>query len=456
MSSSTPTQVADRLDRLAEQAPARLGDPDALWSQGRRRQRTRWAGTAAALVVLAVLGAVAVPSALHRTQDLVAESPDSGLRLPDVIRQPGEWEGAFSGAPGRLVVVGVGSRGGWWSSSGALWGVSTTTGEARFLDLPDAVTSTDATPALSADGRRLAYWFKGETAREPLRIDDQDPAVGVAVMDLETGEVERWDAESDHGLTADGLAWAGDVLWWDGGVYEDGGTATSWGARHQVHTWDVGSGARRDVEKGARIWVDVTGPAPAGFLAPNGRDGLQLVAGSEPGAAVRPDPALVTQDHSAPAVSPDGSRIAGVHDPDAQDSGEQALVDDPRTPLLVGEVGDGTTEMVPVGDVESTAVLGWRSDDDVVISTYDGEGADVRYSASVVDLDTGDVTQLLDFSNHNGLQLAFAADAWGAELVDAPDAPWAPDPRFVGLVLLVLGTFVVSLVNSVRRRRGRA
>ena len=240
MSTPPTAGVTDRLERLAAQAPRGLGDPARLWTQGRQRQRARWAGTAACLVLLAVLGAVAMPVAVQRTQGLVAVSPDDALRLPAVIRQPGEWEPAFPSAPGRLVAVGLGTRDGWWSSRNAWWGVSAATGESRFLDLPDAATGSDAAPALSADGRRLAYWITGTTPREPLRIDGQDPAVGVGVMDLETGDVERWFGGSRRGVATHALAWSGDVLWWSGSDYSDDSTPSQYGGHISVWTWDVG------------------------------------------------------------------------------------------------------------------------------------------------------------------------------------------------------------------------
>ena len=48
------------------------------------------------------------------------------------------------------------------------------------------------------------------------------------------------------------------------------------------------------------------------------------------------------------------------------------------------------------------------------------------------------------------------AEAWAAEVVPAPDAPFAPDPRLVGLGLLVASFVVWRLVVRVRRRRGDA
>lgn len=446
MPSFAPTEVGDRLERLAERAPLGLDDPELLWSRGRRRQRRGWAGTAAALVAVAILGAVTVPPAIQRAQVTAAVSPDADLLLPDLVRQPGEWEGAFPSAPGRLVAVGYGTRGGWWSSRGAWWGVSATTGESRFLDLPDAVVDISAGATLSADGRRLAYWFTGDTTAEPVTLENEVPVVGVAVLDLVTGEELRWEVDAPLGMATDGLIWAGDVLWWSGGAYDNGSTPEARSARVAAHTWDLSTGERQDLDGGdplVRAWLAAATPATDGFLV-SGRKGLRLVQDGEVVRKIRPDVTLYQQSSSAPALSPDGTRLAGIHDVDPEVSTGEP------DPLLVGKLGGTTTQMEPVDDVETTTVHGWRSDDEVVIETYTGGDTNRVYGASVVDIDTGGVTPLLDF---RGNVPDVAADAWSAEVIEAPDAPWAPDPRVVAFVVLLLGWAALKVTQLVRRRR---
>ena len=73
--------------------------------------------------------------------------------------------------------------------------------------------------------------------------------------------------------------------------------------------------------------------------------------------------------------------------------------------------------------------------------------------ASTVDVTTGERTDLLEFAG-NTPQLA--AEAWTAEVVPAPGAPFAPDPRLVGLGLLAGSFGAWRLVVRVRRRRGDA
>jgi hypothetical protein len=446
MPSSAPTEVAAQLERLAEQAPRRLDDPELLWSRGRRRHRARLAGTAACLALFAVLGAVAIPPALQRTQGTVAASPSSGLVLPDLVRQPGEYEPAFPEAPGPLVAVGVGTRGGWWSSRNAWWGVSAATGECRFLELPDAVVETSAQAALSADGRRLAYWFTGDTTGDPVAVEDEVPVVGVAVLDLVTGEDVRWRVDAPRGMGTDGLIWAGDVLWWSGGAYHEDSTPTGRSWRVAVHTWDLRTGEREDLDGGnplVRASLSTAAPTTDGILV-TGRRGIRLVQGGEVVRTIRPDVPLHQQSASGPALSPDGARLAGVHDLDPEVFAGEA------DPLVVGDLGARTAEMNPVGDVETAALHGWRSDDEVVVETYTGGEMDRVYGASVVDIETGEVTPLLDF---RGNQPRFAADAWSADVVEAPDAPWAPDPRVVALVMFIAAWLAVKVTKLVRRRR---
>ena len=247
----------------------------------------------------------------------VATTGAATLRLPDVVREPGDWEPAFDGPPGPLAAVGIGTRAGLLTTRTAWWGVSGMTGEARFLDLPDAAVGVGS-PALSEDGRRLAYWSTGPTTGEPLIDGDYDPAVGVAVLDLVTGDVRRWDTSTPHGLMTAGLAWAGDVLWWVGGDYATGGTEEERrgesSARVAAHTWDLGSDERR-TPRGLGAAVSVSGSAPGGMLVP-GRDGsLRVVEGDEVTRRIAVDQDLIQQASSAPALSPTGW-LAGVQPED--------------------------------------------------------------------------------------------------------------------------------------------
>ena len=438
--------VKDRLERLSDEAPRQLGAPADIWRRGRRRQVRQWFAGAGALVVIAVLGGVVVGPVLVPDRVEMA-SPTADLRLPDVFRQPGAWEPAFDGPPGPLVAVGPGVRGGLLHERNAWWGVSGTTGESRFLELPDAVVGSEAAPALSEDGRLLAYWYTGPTTEEPILQGDADPPVGVAVLDLVTGDVHRWDTGTPHGLMTAGLVWAGDVLWWVGGDYTTGGTDEERGgrasARLVVHTWDPGSDERR-TQEGVGESMYASGSAPGGALVPGGRS-LRLLVGDEVARRISIDQDVQFQQSSAPALSTSGL-LAGVLDEDP------AVSDDLPHPVLVGEVDAATdaARLSPVGDVLAWSVLGWRSATQVVVDATGSPGTPVR--AHVVDVGSGEVVETLAEFRGN-VPDTFASRVWSADVVEAPDAPFAPDHRLVGLGLACAVLLVVRMGLAVRRRR---
>ena len=452
--SAPPGDVVDRLERLAEHAPGGGLDPDALWARGRRRQRARLGSVLAALVVVGLLGTTVSPLLVERAQRVAPATEEDRMVLPDVVRQPGGWEPAFAGSPGRLSAVGFGTRSGWWSSRAAWWGVSASTGESRFLELPGAADTVDA-PALSADGWRLAYWVTGEVAGEPLTMsgpsdEDTAPTVGVAVLDLRSGARDVWTVDSEHGLATNGLAWAGDVLWWAAGPISRSGDSGVMARGVAVRTWDATTG-ERDEPTGlsARVSANEVGDAPDGFVAQLGRRRLALVSGGSEPRRVRvilPAGSPRVAGTLDATVSPDGSRLAALLVPDA------TRYDDASRQLVAGPIDGRVVRLEPVDGAEAEAVAGWRSPTEVVVATLDdvepGRPQRMR-RASSLDVTTGARASLVEFSGNTP---QVAAEAWTAEVVPAPDAPFAPDPRLVGIGLLG-GVLVVWQVVR-RRRRG--
>ncbi len=452
--SAPPTDVVDRLQRLAAGAPGAGVDPDALWTRGRRRQRVRTGGVAAALVLVGLAGATTTPLLVERVQQVEPARTDDRMVLPDVIRQPGGWEPAFPSTPGRLSAVGTGTRSGLWSDRNAFWGVSAATGESRFLDLPGALEL--AQPALSHDGSRVAYWIATAADVEALGRAGESAmlADGVAVLDLETGERDVWTVESDHGLWIGGLAWAGDVLWWSAGpaVAREDGALT---ARSRTRMWDLRASERDDVLNAAqrRVYANGVGDAPGGFIERRGSQRLAVVTGGEDPVTVRLTLPAGTPSSAGTAdstVSTDGSLVAMLLMLDA------STYDGSPKAVLVGDLARGDVALRRVEDVSAQAVLGWRSADEVLVGGLDDVGEGRPRQANRVwtlDVTTGEQVALLEFSGNTP---DVAADAWTAEVVPAPDAPFAPDPRLVGLGLLA-GSFVAwRLVVRVRRRRGDA
>jgi len=112
--------------------------------------------------------------------------------------------------------------------------------------------------------------------------------------------------------------------------------------------------------------------------------------------------------------------------------------------------------MEAVADVHAQAVLGWRSPHEVVVSSLvdvDDNGSPIKQQAWVVDVVTGEKTELLELVGSSPDSVA--TEVWTAEVVEGPDAPFAaPDPRLVGAGAIVVLTFGISLWRDLRRRRG--
>ncbi len=459
-----PGDVVDRLERLAARAPVAPADPDLLWSRGRRRQGRRVAASLAGVAAAGVLATAVTPVALERLDRPVAAA-STRMVLPDVLRTPGSWEPAFPATPVRLSAVGVGERSGLLSSTPSLWGVSAATGETRWLDLPDLVPASHVPPELSADGRRVAYWVTGPTSGEPLgnggptrrgETEEVTPVVGVAVLDLATGAVVRWEIASEHGLSVNGLAWAGDVLWWRGGPLTSlGQGATS--AELATYTWDVTTDERLEVEGeagGAGLTLSRAGDAPGGFVTLPRTFRLDRVTGARATGSSRVELPAGTPSSAGltdPEMAPDGATVAALvlANPTMYDATDEH-------DLVVGTRAGGVLTLQTVGGVRAQSVLGWRSPTEVVVSspTAVDDGLSTGQQVWVVDVTTGERTELLDVAG--ALPDSVAAEAWAADVVDAPGAPFAPDPRVVGLGGMVVLVFCVSLWRDLRRRRGHA
>jgi hypothetical protein len=197
------TQLPERLRDLADEAPGPLS-ASGLWQEGRRRHRRR------IITATAVVGAVVAITAGAGYGDWRSRQPDpaappatdSGpMAIPDRFYDPSPWLPS-SGSPGRLVaimddvpqhhVIGGPTEG--------LVGVAAGSQRYTFVALPGRVEGTSA--YLAPDGRHLAYVIGGTVAKE--RHDD---AGGVAVLDLISGEVDRYPIRSQHGLNMVGARW---------------------------------------------------------------------------------------------------------------------------------------------------------------------------------------------------------------------------------------------------------
>lgn len=431
----------DRLAELADEATAHPGASGAsgdLWDRGRRYGRRR-RGAAAALVVavLLVLATGAGAWWQVRPAGIDPAGDPASLRLPERLYTPSGWTPGTDGTGpvGPLVAVVGAERSGWTGSGLGLAGV-TSDGEYAFLDLPgwrDDLGPDGETPALSPDGRRLAYWYA-----EPGEDEGVEVASGFAVYDTVTGKTVRQELNAPLGVMPADMAWSGDTLWipvWEVESVE-GGSGGSWSAGRVggVVRWDV-AGSGEVVEgdpvdlssmSGATAWGDR-------LVLQRGRTVRSLAVDGEVTSLAR----LVGRtDGGVVAVSPGGTRLATLADTDppgtVSDRPEEVVV----APVPARPGAD--VRPVPVGSAPVDAIVGWRDDEHVVTLRYASTGAVYE----TVDVGTGERRELVRLPAENvSPGTLVAEDALRAPLVDAPAPPVRLDPRLVvvaggGLALL--------------------
>jgi hypothetical protein len=425
------TTLEDRLAALADDAPQAEVSPG-LWERGLRLHRRRRRGTvavaAAALVALSALG---VASWRLADVDPAPAAPGDGLPLPDEFFNPSEFlpGTADDGPIGPLVGIVGAERAG--SEFPGLAGVSTT-GEYRFLDLPSyAIDATYGFPvsALSADGRRVAYWYGDDAS-----VD------GVAVYDTTSGHVDRLPIESDYGLAIEALLWSGDQLWFDVWRNDDatGNSSTGVGSR----VWDLGTGDV--IERSGLTDLEEAAPFGDGLVSSSARR-LRFF---EPTSArlsrvVRMDRSV----QGSAAFAADGVRFAAI-----EDNAGPGVSGDAPAAILTGRLrGDGDVRMTAVPGVEANELLAWRDASHVVVLTYN-DNDPFYYS---VDVRTGEAERLSAPSPINWWPgVGVALDAWAGPVFDAPEPPSPMNPRLrAGLGLAIVVAAGLGLL--VWRRRVR-
>jgi hypothetical protein len=447
------TTLHDVLADLAEDAPAVTPDP-ALWSRTRRRHRVRRRGSVA--IVLAgclALVTLALTAWRQAEEPVRPASSDSRGALPSRLYAPSPWlPGTDEKGPlGRLSMVVWAERKSWNGASEGIVGISATTGEYRFLDLPD---SDGLDTALSPDGTRVAYWLAGSTPEAPNSDGDGGrPTVGVGIYDARTGSVVRHRVSTAHGLMQHELAWADNGrLLFEYGQYTTGedddmsGFARNAGG---LRVWDVDS----DREPAP---VTVHGKKQdASFAGTAGDGSLVLNDGSETHFVLvdldRPrsprELVLPGRMSSYPTVTRDG-RAAGVWAGPDRDTW--------RVPneVLAGSADDRADD-VRMRKVPSSAgtyeVIAWAGPDRIVVlRSPDGliDNADLE----LMDVRTGKTTTVLSGSFTNGEE--YATELFAVPSRDFPAPPTPLDPRLVvGLGAGVVAAVALALVLWRRRVR---
>ncbi|MFC6345096.1 hypothetical protein ACFP8W_24145, partial [Nocardioides hankookensis] len=237
------------------------------------------------------------------------------MRLPDHFYEPTHHLAGTDGHPiGPVVGMLGGDRAG--QERNGLAVVSGTTGEYRYLDLPDKVGDG----YLSPDGTRLAYWYGAfdTSGAYENRID------GMAVYDTVTGDVTRHPVESPHGIRPVGAAWVGRGIWFGYGAYSSDERRSAEGREQAV--WDP-QAQEATARSDAPMPAFTVSYGANGALAEAAGHRLRLWSARDLTVTAR---FQIDRSVDGPAwTSPDATRSVVMEDPDGQgtsDSGRAAAV----------------------------------------------------------------------------------------------------------------------------------
>lgn len=438
--STIDDELGDRLGDLADQAPVATPQPD-LWDRATRYHRRRRVGTAAvvAAAVLAV-GALVGVDTWQRSPGIEPAAPGTEPALPARFWEPSPWLPGTDGEPtGPLAALIPAERKGWSSTEDGVVAVSATTGEYRFLDLPD---DADQGHSLSPDGQKVAYWLTGDPSGDPQTHSGQSlPVVGVAVWDARTGAVTRHEVETEHGLAAYELLWA-----------DRDRVVLSWGQEHvgdQAPAREQGGSTQ---DGGLRVWEPgateptVIGlPWTVGADATNGRGQVLLSGGGR-----RPVLDVASGERSGPDLT--GSRYGGVSalSPDGSAVAYPRGISNPNRLFLAQS---GREPRLLLDDDVWTAVA-WVDDDTVAFVTRDLERDPIPARIETLTTSTGARDVLIEAGSFQPMPGNLATDLLRTEPVayDEPSSPW--DPRVVaGLVTFGLAIGLLWLWGWRRRVR---
>jgi hypothetical protein len=442
------TTLPDRLADLAEDAPSGRPVP-ALWEQGLRYRHRRRTATAVLLAVatvaLVVLGSAAWLRSPRAAEPLPAGSSGG---MPDHLSYPvSEWlPGTASAGPlGPVAVLFPAARHTWTGVENAIVGVSATTGEYRFVDLPGLatrVTLPGAVPrpnwSLSPDGRYIAYGYRdGGDHLAP------GAATGVALYDTSTGEVRRHALPSDWGVKASSFFWtASDTVVVVYGVLEPDGRASRESPSPLV--WNVHVEGPHDLVPAVPTKkVDGHGP---GFVQFGTRGGSVRVD-PETGAVLR------RFDHETPSGVWDasGSRAAAVADLGLASAfrGHPVVVHT----LPSDGSRSGSTAGVPTPP-KVFSIYSWIDDEHLAaVVNHRGPAAPNGLMVASIDVRTGQTRPLVTFASGDWTT-EFATDLLARPTVPGIEPPSPLDPRLVAglgvLIVLVAGVTLIAWRRRVR------
>jgi hypothetical protein len=443
--------LRDRLTDLAGLTPTGAPPPD-LWARGVRRRRAGQAGTAAlvaAVVLIVGLGSWTIRSGEHRIQPADTRGT---AHLPDRIYQPSPWLPTFEGPPGQLVALLPAEHKTILHTTQGLVGVTADSGTYGFLDLPaNAVADADrvdAPPALSPDGRHVAFWTTGTPSGTPNTHLLGMTITGVGVYDVVTGAVQESPLATVHGLDPGLLAWSdsGTLVLGLGQASAGDEDENSCCAGHWqgLATWTVDDPAGPVQLTGdLPPFVDHYGTSAGGgsLLSSSSGQRIDLIDPSPPGS----DQVYRLSRASEYAVlAPSRQRVCVVVGPG---SGRLMVG---RLPRPEGQ----RTPVVALRQVSSTLgfvrPVAWQDNEHVVVMHRIETRYRVVYRLDLVDVRTGGARALVRSGDAGhpavGDGTTLARDLLGATVVHAspPPTPW--DRREVAIGLVVVLSIVGGLL----------
>jgi hypothetical protein len=439
--------LTDLLDDLAREAPTGGAPPEQLWRRGRRLVRTRRLGTVA-IAAVACLLLIALGSVTWQQRAVEPPVADTETKtyVPARMYTPSPYLPGTDeqGPPGVLIATIQTERKG-WADRGFGWvGVSATTGDYRFLDLPDAHPEAIHDAVLSPDGRHVAYWITGSVP-DPLperpkvpsssEFSDVPPIVGYAIYDTVTGEVERQVQSTQHGIGGHAFVWFDpEHLAVEYGQMRDCCSVTP----GRSYVYDLASGTSKPVS------VEVA------MGSTNGRG--TLIDGSADAERRTGTSTLIRPDGSTTSVrtrTSDASRTNGsmftVLNPDATKVAFLTGDSMPDEVELVG-IDYGTTRTI---DVESLGIVAWL--DATHLAAYaEGPNDEGAIDLRSVDIRDGSTTMFV----RNADEARFAINLLDSPVRDQPAPPRPPSPwAITGMAATIVAAAAIAILIW-RRRAG--
>jgi len=430
------SDLGERLDRLAGGAPQQLSADD-LWERGvrrGRRQRLVTGGAVAAAVVLVVALGGSLATML-RSLAIAPAVPGDQVSLPDRLEPPSPWARTPTledGPPGRLVAVVGGERSTLLSSEVGLYGVSATTGEYVWLDLPGLDAA--APVSLSPDGSRIGYWLERDTGRADATVD---VVAGYAVLDTTTGELFRNEIGSDLGLTGEAIAWTPGRAWFS--FFEVTETTDDSAAAdgRPLHLVDLDDDTVTPLPLEDAPDLSDASSAEQGMLARAGRQ-LAWITAPDRADWTRLDGVPRLQGEAVPST--DGSMLSGIEKPGRVDCCRPGRV-------RVGVREGSQVRWHTVPGRSYAQVVGWRGPSEVLVR---GTGSGVF----AVDVASGASERVTTLPSGLRQQAVLAAALLDAPVVPAVDQSFAVDQRAaLGWTTVVVLVAAGLLWRPLGRRR---